>query len=324
MTSMTGLKSMLLNLHTKTAEDQKLAQAVISTLAFFALYEVPLSAKRVHELLLGYKTTLAEVERALSALAQSNKIIQSNNLFSTKPWNASVYNANQLELTKKWAKVDRYFGWLAMLPFVRGLSVINSLALGTADADSDIDFFVVTENNRLYFVRSVIIVLFRLLGVYKTRQKIKDKFCFGFFVTKDNLALQHLLLKPEDPYFVFWLANLRPILGAKYFNHLMRDNLWLRDYFPNFEPQSRLVTVKKPSLFIQLIKFTLEVILWIPATLAEPILRRIHINHTFKLAENNTANSTTIANDHMLKLHGYDVRADIATQYSEVLKNAGV
>jgi hypothetical protein len=312
---------MLQRLEIKEEQKQKLAQAIISTLAFFSLYNLPLSNRRIHELLLGMKSTQQEVDQMLLFLSEHGQIIHENNLFALKNSNFTKHNSNQLELTKKWAKIDRYFNWLAILPFVRQVSVINSLALGTADSDSDIDFLVISKSNRLYFVRSVIIILFRLLGVYKTRQKIKDRFCFGFFVSEDQQDLHSLLLKPLDPYLVFWLANIRPVLGQMQYQHFMKENSWIKTYFPNFEPTQRLNTVKKPNILIRSIKFGLEVLLWLPSLLVEPILRKIHINHTFKLAENKALNSTTIANKDMLKLHGYDVRAEVAYRYEEALQS---
>lgn len=310
---------MLQYLETKTEQEQKLARAVISTLAFFSLYHLPLSNRRIFELLLGTRSTQAEVDRMLDFLAQNQQIVQEGNLYGLKKWDPGAYNANQLELTKKWQKIDRYFNWLSILPFVRQISVINSLALGTADSDSDIDFFVVTKPNRLYFVRTMIIVLFRLLGVYKTRQRIKDRFCFGFFVAENSLSLNQLLIKPEDPYFVFWLANMRPVLGEKDYLDLIDQNLWIRDYFPNFEPINRLTTTKQSNVLNRISKVFFEILMFIPAMLTEPILCKIHINHTFKLSENKASTSTTIANKHMLKLHGYDVRAEVAYRYQEIL-----
>ncbi|MEJ0021512.1 MAG: hypothetical protein WDN47_02915 [Candidatus Doudnabacteria bacterium] len=308
------------DLAVETKEKQNLAEAVISTLAFFSLYNLPLSGKRVYELLLGVRSTQRDVDKMLSFLAANDQIIQEGNLFALKKWDLGRHNANQLELTKKWRKIDKYFHWLAVLPFVRQISVINSLALGTADSDSDIDFFVVSRPNRLYFVRSVIIVLFRLLGVYKTRQRIKDRFCFGFFVSQNRQNLQPLLIKPEDPYLVFWLASMRPILNQTEYEYFMKENSWIKTYFPNFEPALRLNTIKEPHTAIKVIRFILEFLLSIPAALIEPLLARIHISHTFRLPENRVAASTTVANADMLKLHGYDVRAEIAYRYIEELE----
>lgn len=304
----------------KEQTELELTESILSTLAFFSLYSLPLSGKRVYELLLGTRSTQKEVDGMLSILAAQNRIVREGNLFALKKWDLGKHNTNKLELTKKWQKIDKYFNWLAVLPFVRQISVINSLALGTADSDSDIDFFVVTKPNRLYFVRSVIIVLFRLLGVYKTRQRIKDRFCFGFFVSVSHQNLHSLRLLPEDPYLVFWLSNLRPVLGRIGYERLMQENSWLKTYFPNFEHEVRLNTVKEPNGAIKAVKFILEILLIIPAALAERWLRRIHIRHTFKLPENKVASSTTVANADMLKLHGYDVRAEIAYRYIEEIE----
>ena len=313
-----GKKSMRQDLGTKQKEDQ-LTSAIFSTLAFFSLYDLPITSKRLHELLLDYQAGLDEVETALTVLALDNKIYQAGNLYSLKPWKAEELRARQEEIANKWQKIDTFYNWLAVLPFVRQISVINSLALGTADADSDIDFFVITKPTRLYFVRSVIIVLFRLLGVYKTRQKIKDKFCFGFFVSEDNLKFEELQIKPADPYFMFWLCNLRPIFGGQQYWTLMQDNSWLLNRFPNFKPMIRLASAKELGILIKSTKLFLEIILFIPAFFAESILRRIHINHTFKLAENNTVTCTTVANAKMLKLHASDIRRSLAAEHAKIL-----
>lgn len=302
-------------------QEQNLAKAIVSTLAFFSLYDLPLTSQRVWELLLGVKCSLNEVEQTLQQLVQANRIVQSQNLFALKKWDESIFQANQLALSQKLARVGRYFNWLAILPFVRQISIINSLALGTADSDSDIDFLVITKPNSLYFVRSAIIVLFRLLGVYKTRQKIKDRFCFGFFVTLKNLPMEHLMLKPADPYFMFWLANLRPIYGSQEYLALMASNAWINQAFPNFEFAPRLDTVRRTNWFVRFMKLILEILLWLPVQILEPILQAIHIRHTFRLQENMTPTSTTVADARMLKLHGYDVRAEIADRYRGLLQN---
>ncbi len=309
------------DLETKTDRHQKLKESVFSTLAFFALYEVPVTFSRVHELLVKERATAEEVQMILNQLVADDRISQTGNLYSLKPWKASDYRDKQVEISKKWMRIDRYYFWLAILPFVRLVSVINSLSLGTADKDSDIDFFVVTSKNRLYFVRSIIIVLFRILGVYKTRTKIKDRFCFGFFVTKDNLNFKNLLIKPEDPYFINWLANMRPVTDGRQYWELMQQNPWLAEELPNFNAMQRLTSIQKPNLFIRGIKLILEVILFIPAALLEPMLRKIHIDHTFKLAENHAVTSTTIANEKILKLHGHDVRSQIARAHLDLLKS---
>ena len=127
------------------------------------------------------------------------------------------------------------------------------------------------------------------------------------------------MLKPSDPYFMFWQASMRPVLGGQAYWRLIQHNQWLMQVFPNFEPINRHATNRRSNFLISSVKFLLETLLWVPGLILEPILRRIHINHTFKLAENRAVTSSTIANAGMLKLHGYDVRAEIAQRYNEIL-----
>ncbi len=310
----------------KLSQLTKLSQSIIKTLAFFSLYDLPIHRERLYELL-DIRVDRLDFEREVNILINRGSVFDKGGLVALAylpdrqaGGPVSKYERNQNEIAKKKEKVNQYFGWLSLLPFVRQISIINSLAIGNADSESDIDFFVVTSPRRLYFVRSVIIVLFRALGVYKTRHHIADRFCFGFFVSANNLNLKHLLLKPADPYLVFWLASMQPLISQNSYLRLIQANNWIYEHLPNFDPQSRIGSVRKRSLPILLTKLVLEMLLWLPAEIMEPIARAVHIRHTFKLPENLSKTSTTVANKDMLKLHAADVRREIAAQYEAALQ----
>jgi hypothetical protein len=295
-------------------------QGIISTLAFFSLYEIPLPARRIFELLYRTKSTEQEVRQKLDELAGKKKIYRTDVGYSLKPLDPEKYKINQVELKKRWLIVDRYFWILSTLPFVEQLSIINSLAIGNAHQESDIDFFVVTKPNRLYFVRSLIIVLFKLLGIYKTKTETKDRFCFGFYVTKDAEDLSAVLIQGGDPLFAFWFASFAPIFESGAYARLVQDNRWIAEYFPNFKAQDRLFHIRRQRLAGRIVKKFLEIILYIIAVPLEPILRGIHIRHTFKLPENHWETSTTVATARMLKLHALDPRTEIKRKFLELLQ----
>jgi hypothetical protein len=73
----------------------------------------------------------------------------------------------------------------------------------------------------------------------------------------------------------------------------------------------------KPNLKL---KRFLEVVCYLPAALLEPVLRRVHIRHTFKLPENHWKTSSTVANKSMLKLHALDPRKDLRKQFFDKLR----
>lgn len=305
----------------KERGESGMREAIMKTLAFFSLYDLPITRDRLYELL-GIKADQLEFEYHVNFLLNNNKMVQKGSLVALKAWSEEQYLKNQQEITKRKEKVERYFKFLSLIPFVKQISLINSLAIGNADSESDIDFFVITKPRRLYFVRSIIIVLFRMLGVYKTRQKVADQFCFGFYVTTNHLKLEHLLIKPSDPYFVFWLACTQPLLGRKTYLEFMQANNWIYDYLPNFEPNKRLASIHQSNWFIRALKLFLEIILWLPAEILEPVAKFIHIRHTFKLPENLSKTSTTVANKDILKLHAEDARREVAARYEVVLTKA--
>lgn len=301
--------------------NEAIADAVLRTMAFFSLYELPLNLHTIHQLLYKQRATFEEVRENVSGLLAGGKIVAQDGLYGLKNWNDAKYAGNKSEIQKRWLKVNRYFWLLSLIPFIEHISIINSLAFGNAHQESDIDFFVVTEPNRLYFVRSMIIVLFKLLGVYKTRQHINERFCFGFYITTSDLSLGQVLIEGEDPHFAFWFASFAPLLNRKVYRELVEANTWVYEYFPNFEYVTRLAYIKETSFLLRGIKEILDALLYIPAMILEPMLRSIHIRHTFNLPENHWPTSTTIANQHMLKLHALDPRKDIRKRFYEVLQS---
>jgi len=292
-----------------------LEAGVLGTLAFFDLYNVPVTAEKVWSLLYKAQGGKGEVLNVLKTLANQRKIFFKDGSYALKNWTGDEQKNREQEISKRQKKVQKFLWLLALLPFVRSMSVINSLSMGACDKDSDIDFFVITAPGFLYFTRTVIIISLRLLGLYKTRTKISGQFCFGFYVSSRYVVLNNILITPEDPYMAFWLASAQPLFGKRYYLKLIDTNQWLFKYLPNFTPTENLYRfISKPkSLYIKPI---LETILFVPAIILEPWLRKIHINHTFKLPENHWATSTTIANKDMLKLHALDPREKIREDFS--------
>src|ERR1700741_5410675 len=91
--------------HLRTEEEIGLKEAIFSTLAFFSLYDLPLSSQRVHELLLRKNVNLEEVVNLLENLSTDNKIYKAGNLYSLKPWKADDLRNRQIEISKKWYKI---------------------------------------------------------------------------------------------------------------------------------------------------------------------------------------------------------------------------
>lgn len=313
-----GKKSMQ-QISAKTIVKSKLTEGILATMSFFSIYNLPLSAKKIWELLYRVQADPAQVVSELDRLTHLGIIIKQSGLYSLKPWDEKKYFENQLEISKRWTKIKKYYWILSAIPFIEHVSVINSVAMGNADHESDIDFFIITKPNRLYFVRTMIILIFKLLGAYKSKARVNEQFCFGFYITSDSLSIKNLLLPGEDPYLVFWLGTIVPILSLNYYEKFIKENKWVYSYLPNFRTHQRLEMYRKmhPS---KSLKQVFHFLLFIPTVLFENLLRKIHIRHTFKQPENSWKTSSTIANQNMLKLHALDPRKELRSQWQEVLQ----
>jgi len=313
----------------------KTEEAILATLSFFGILDIPLTEEKIWQNLYkipASKETVRQdlnrlIERNIVYVAETFRFPQNGGLktsatyFSLKPIDEIKLLANQAEIEKRWERINKYYWLLSLVPFIEQLSVINSLALGNATAESDIDFFVVTKPRRLYFVRTLIILIFRTFGIYKTKNKIKDQFCFGFYVTIDGLDLSGALIPGEDPHFAFWFASFVPLFGKRQYERLVAKNRWIYDYCPNFLPSQKVLDYKLRSSWTVFAKRVLEFLLFIPASALEPIFRFIHIRHTFKLPENHWATSTTIAERDILKLHAVDPRKQIRERFFALLQS---
>lgn len=299
--------------------NNKTQEGILSTLAFFDIYRLPLSAERIWQLLYKAQATLSEVERELKFLCRAGLIVHRDGMYALQAWDQRRFQSNQDEIGKRWARVERYRKILTLLPFVESIAVINSMAMGNADSESDIDFFVITQPRRLYFVRTLVILLFKLLGIYKTREKTNLQFCFGFYLSSDRLSLKWLVLPEEDPYLVFWMATILPLFGQTAYERFIKENKWLYVWFPNFRTLQRLQKVSEMGGWRRLKKFA-EKCLLIPAIVLEPLLRFVHIRHTYKLPENSWPTSSTVANEWVVKLHALDPRKDLRRKFRENLQ----
>ncbi|MCG2687107.1 hypothetical protein L6278_03195, partial [Candidatus Parcubacteria bacterium] len=124
--------------------------------------------------------------------------------------------------------------FLSILPFVKMVAVCNVLGYFNAKDNSDIDFLIITSVNRIWTARFFATGFFKVLNLRPTKRKTKNRFCFSFYVTQDNLDLKNIALE-NDVYFYFWLSQLLLIYDQDdYFNKLVRENQWVQNFLINF------------------------------------------------------------------------------------------
>ena len=242
-----------------------LAERIISTLRFFDLQKFPLTAFEVHQYLIADVTALKakldiryEIEDGsapvapavhfdtiltqLHILTREGRIIKKNGFYALSGREQLIADRsrNYLHGLKRVRLIQRSLVPTKHIPFVRGIALAGSQALGQQRATSDIDLLIITDPRRMWTARTLLSAWFHLFGVRRHRKKAANRFC-----------LNHYLANPREVdaernlYKAMEYTKLRTVNGANQIRKFQRANLeWIHQFFPNvtFPPIARSAT----------------------------------------------------------------------------------
>src|SRR5690606_10721100 len=115
---------------------------------------------------------------------------------------------------------------IGSFPFVRGVMASGSFSKGYMDKDSDLDFFIITAPGRLWIAR-MLIALYKRVFLFNSHKY----FCCNYFIASDDLEIEE-----KNLFTATELATLIPLYGGSTYQQLMRENQWVKEFFPNFQP----------------------------------------------------------------------------------------
>lgn len=127
-------------------------------------------------------------------------------------------NQKAEKLTPKAHKTAQFIG---AFPFVEGVGISGSLSKGVLHSDADFDFFIVTQPNRLWVARTLLI-LYKKIFLLNSRKY----FCVNYFVDSNNLEIEE-----KNRFTAMEVATLIPAYGG-IFKDFYRENQWVENYFP--------------------------------------------------------------------------------------------
>lgn len=201
-------------------------------------------------------------------------------------------------------KSEKYIKFVKYIPWLKMVSIWNSVAMNGANENSDIDLFIVTSPNRLWIVRILITFMFQIFWVRKTRNKHKARFCLSFFTTTNNLNLNHIAIE-NDIYLYYWMIFLKPILNYdNTWEHFIEENKIWCDFL---QYQSIIETNRNYIVYSKQTSNYNSLIL----NYFEKLLKLIFLPKTKKSFNKLWKPFWVVINDNMLKFHNNDKRKEI-------------
>ncbi|MDP3899719.1 MAG: hypothetical protein Q8Q23_01415 [bacterium] len=211
--------------------DDNINQAIYQTLAYFDIFEYPLTGWEVYKYL--WRGSLRDdvsFFAVRSALDNSEKVERKDGFYFLKGKENLIQTRKRRQVisAQKYRRAGKIIKWLSLLPFIEMIAVSNSLAYENARAESDIDLFIITAPGHIWTARFYAALLLKLFHLRPQGSDRADKFCLNFFVSTDGLDLQKLTLT-DDIYFQYWIAQLYPVYDrARNYQDLIFANGWLK------------------------------------------------------------------------------------------------
>lgn len=125
------------------------------------------------------------------------------------------------------ARAEKYIDTIKNIRGIKMIGICNSLSMYATNRNSDIDLFIVTEKNMLWYVRFFVTLKFWILGVWRKWDDIAGNFCLSFFVSENALEFEKITIS-DDIYLYFWIYFLRPILDYDdTYEKFLQKNNWV-------------------------------------------------------------------------------------------------
>ncbi len=213
-------------------------------------------------------------------------------------------NPSEIEqdLIKKTIKYIQFIKWI---PGLQMIAIWNSVAMNSANSDSDIDLFIVSKPNRLWIVRIFTTFIFQILWARKTKNNHKSRFCLSFFCTTTSLNFENIAIK-NDIYLYFWMIYLKPILNYDSAREIFieENKKWC-----NFDDYENIIGNNKNSYFYKRNTSNYDFKL---LNLIEKLLKSFFLPKTKKSFKKLWNTFWIIISDNMLKFHNNDKRKTIS------------
>ncbi len=207
-------------------------------LAYFNQFNYPLTKEEI-VFFLDQKINSADLSGTLKNLKDWRIIFQAGKFYSLQD-EPALYerrlkgNMRALPLLEKANKISKF---LFKFPFVEGIFISGSLSKNFASEDADIDFFIITKENRLWIARTFMHIFKKLTFLFGK----EHLFCMNYYIDKEALQIEE-----QNEFTATEIFTLVPASGNNTVVEFYRANDWTSIYYPNY-PLKKIEPTNKPG-----------------------------------------------------------------------------
>lgn len=287
-------------------------QEILKVIVFYDIFDAPLTILEIRNQL-SIDISLIEIEDVLNKEIINSQISLDNGLYFLKGRDSIVsirrqrynYSLKKIKIAKFFAKIFSQF------PFVLAIYTCRSSSVYNFRKESDIDFFIITKDRRIWLSRLFLAGLTKVLNKRPNKKTKKDKICLSFYISESNLDLSSLKVKDGDPDFEFWEKNLLLLYNK---NNTHQNFLKANNLAKGFSDNEAVIDqrLNKSGLFFKILDILENLSFKLQLKIMPQYLR---------LAASDQLNvKGVIFNENIIKLHLLDPRLRIKELYEEKIK----
>ncbi len=224
----------------------QMEKAIKKTLLYGDIFDFPMKAWEIHKWLINKKCSLRDVERGLNKLSDKKQVTSNKGYYSVGRKRLVRQRIKREEVSKRYF---RQAYWVSMLfkiiPWVKLTGVSGSVAMENASASDDIDFFVITQRNRLWISRLFFLLILELIDKRRKRgedlKKVKGKICINLILDGDSLSF-----KTRDVYIAHEILQMRVLWQREgVYQKYLEENSWALEMLPNWGTSEKIIQNSK-------------------------------------------------------------------------------
>ncbi len=313
-----------------------LEQSILRTLAYFDTFDYPLTETELWRWVYPpdqaarVPTELADVQQALRQPPLQQRVAQRDNFVFLRGRESLVPLRHQRKQDnqRRWRRAKTVARYVEILPFVRMVAVVNTLAIDNARPASDIDLLIVIQAGRMWLARMAVSAVVQMLGYRRHGTKIANRVCLSFYLSTEALDLEPLAASANDTHFRFWTSQAVPLLNiGQTYEKFQTANAWVTQRLPNAWQWDWRSRVLAPNQGLRTLKAVYETVLLSPlGEWLENWARSFQQRRFAKDTESKSHQPGTdvVISEDVLKFHEADRRTEYNQRFARRLQALGL
>lgn len=214
-------------------KESTIREAILDLVAYFAVFGLPVHQDRLISLLSVRASHLAILTIA-QQMVDDGKLIHIEDAYGLA--NVHYADIEQMRMHCEYLlrKAHRVGKLVGLIPFVKAVCVMNSVAIGHANEDSDIDLLIVTTPGRIFIANSVLTKLFSLIRIIETSEHRASRFSLNMLLTTRGVVFEKDIMQENEPDLVYRMMTVVPVYGERRWYEVLRASSYLKAAVPNY------------------------------------------------------------------------------------------